>query len=39
MTGHEVAKMVPNEVIEYIAKKCEKNVRHMEGPITRIYAY
>ena len=39
MTGHEVAKMVPNEVIEYIATNCESDVRHLEGAITRLYAY
>ena len=39
MTGHEVAKMVPNEVIEYIATNCENDVRHLEGAITRLYAY
>src|SRR5574344_545754 len=39
MAGHEVAKMVPNEVIEYIATNCESDVRHLEGAITRLYAY
>ena len=39
MTEHEVAKMVPNEVIEYIATNCENDVRHLEGAITRLYAY
>ena len=31
--------MVPNEVIEYIATNCENDVRHLEGAITRLYAY
>lgn len=39
MIGHEVAKLVPNEVIEYIATNCENDVRHLEGAITRLYAY
>jgi chromosomal replication initiator protein len=39
MAGHEVAKMVPAEVIEYIATNCENDVRHLEGAITRLYAY
>ena len=39
MSGHEVAKLVKNEVIEYIANNCESDVRHLEGAITRLYAY
>ncbi len=39
MTGHEVAKLVGNDVIEYIANNCESDVRHLEGAITRLYAY
>jgi chromosomal replication initiator protein len=39
MSGHEVAKLVNNEVIEYIASNCENDVRHLEGAITRLYAY
>ncbi len=39
MAGHEVAKLVQNEVIEYIANNCESDVRHLEGAITRLYAY
>ena len=39
MAGHEVAALVNNEVIEYIASNCENDVRHLEGAITRIYAY
>lgn len=39
MSGHEVANLVNNEVIEYIATNCENDVRHLEGAITRLYAY
>ena len=39
MAGHEVASLVQNEVIEYIATNCENDVRHLEGAITRLYAY
>ncbi len=39
MSGHDVAKLVKNEVIEYIANNCESDVRHLEGAITRLYAY
>lgn len=39
MAGHEVARLVNNEVIEYIASNCENDVRHLEGAITRLYAY
>lgn len=39
MAGHEVSKLVLNEVIEYIANNCESDVRHLEGAITRLYAY
>ena len=39
MTGHEVARLVKNDVIEYIASNCENDVRHLEGAITRLYAY
>lgn len=38
MAGHEVATLVKNEVIEYIANNCESDVRHLEGCINRIYA-
>ena len=38
MSGHEVAKLVKNEVIEYIANNCESDVRHLEGAITQLYA-
>lgn len=39
MSGHEVAALVNNDVIEYIASNCENDVRHLEGAITRLYAY
>ena len=39
MMGHEVASLVQPEVIEYIATNCENDVRHLEGAITRLYAY
>ena len=39
MAGHEVANLVKNDVIEYIANNCESDVRHLEGAITRLYAY
>ncbi len=39
MSGHEVASLVNNDVIEYIASNCENDVRHLEGAITRLYAY
>ncbi|MDD4187489.1 MAG: chromosomal replication initiator protein DnaA [Bacilli bacterium] len=39
MTGHEVASLIKEEVIEYIATNCENDVRHLEGAITRLYAY
>jgi chromosomal replication initiator protein len=39
MSGMEVAKLVNNDVIEYIASNCENDVRHLEGAITRLYAY
>lgn len=37
--GHDVAKMIDEEVIEFIACSCENDVRHLEGAITRLYAY
>lgn len=39
MFGHEVANLVDDDVIEYIASNCENDVRHLEGAITRLYAY
>ena len=39
MHGHEVAHLIPKDVIEYIATNCENDVRHLESSITRLYAY
>lgn len=39
MSGHEVAELVDNEVIEYIASNSENDVRHLEGAINGLYAY
>lgn len=39
MAGHAVANMVEEEVIEYIANNSENDVRHIEGAVTRLYAY
>ena len=39
MMGHEVAEMVSDKVIEYIASNCDNDVRQLEGAITRLYAY
>lgn len=39
MAYHETAKMVDEEVIDYIAANCENDVRHIEGIVTRLYAY
>lgn len=39
MSGHDVAKLVEDEVIEYIANNSENDVRHIEGAVTRLYAY
>lgn len=39
MSGHAVASLVEDEVIEYIASNSENDVRHIEGAVTRLYAY
>lgn len=39
MSGHEVAALVMDDVIEYIASNSENDVRHIEGAVTRLYAY
>ncbi len=39
MSGHAVANLVDDEVIEYIASNSENDVRHIEGAVTRLYAY
>ncbi len=39
INGHQVAKMIDEEVIDFMAASCENDVRHLEGAITRLYAY
>lgn len=39
INGHQVAKMIDDEVIDFMACSCENDVRHLEGAITRLYAY
>lgn len=39
MSGHAVATLVDDDVIEYIAANSENDVRHIEGALTRLYAY
>ena len=39
MSGHDVAGLVSDDVIEYIAQNSENDVRHIEGAVTRLYAY
>ena len=39
MAGHAVAQLVEDDVIEYIASNSENDVRHIEGAVTRLYAY
>ena len=39
INGHDVAKKIDDDVIEFIANSCENDVRHLEGAITRLYAY
>ena len=39
MSGHAVASLVEEEVIDYIASNSENDIRHIEGAITRLYAY
>ncbi len=39
MLGHAVASLVEENVIEYIAANSENDVRHIEGAVTRLYAY
>lgn len=35
---HEVAKLIPNEVFEYIANNCDSDGRHLTGAVNRLYA-
>lgn len=39
MQGHAVAALVESEAIDYIANNSENDVRHIEGAVTRLYAY
>lgn len=39
MRGYDVAQLVGEDIIEYIACNSENDVRHIEGAITRLYAY
>lgn len=39
MSGHIVAQLVEDDVIDYIASNSENDVRHIEGAVTRLYAY
>ena len=39
MRGYDVAQLVGENIIEYIACNSENDVRHIEGAITRLYAY
>lgn len=39
ISGQDLVKNIPNEVIEYIANNLESDVRQLEGAVTRLYAY
>ncbi len=39
ISGQDLVKEIPDDVIEYIANNCESDVRQLEGAITRLYAY
>jgi chromosomal replication initiator protein len=39
ISGQDLIKTIPNEVIEYIANNLESDVRQLEGAVTRLYAY
>ena len=39
LRGQALANMVSEDVIEYIASNSENDVRHIEGAVTRLYAY
>lgn len=39
MAYHDIAELIDDEVIEYIASNSENDVRHIEGAVTRLYAY
>ena len=38
MTGHEVGKQIPDNVLDYIANNSPNDVRHLEGAINRLYS-
>lgn len=38
IAGHEAAKKIKKEVLNYIAENSPNNVRHLEGAINRLYA-
>lgn len=39
MSGLEGAKLIKDDVIEYIANNCESDVRYLEGSIRRLFAF
>ena len=39
MSGLEGAKLIKDDVIEYIANNCESDVRYLDGSIRRLFAY
>ncbi len=39
MSGLEGAKLIKEDVIEYIANNCESDVRYLEGSIRRLFAF
>ena len=39
LKGQTIENMVTDEVVDYIASNSENDVRHIEGTITRLYAY
>ena len=39
MSGLEGAKLIKEDVIEYIANNCDSDVRYLEGSISRLFAY
>lgn len=39
MSGLEGAKLIKDDIIEYIANNCESDVRYLEGSIRRLFAF
>jgi chromosomal replication initiator protein len=39
LSGHELAKPLNDEVIEFIANNCTSDVRKLEGALNRLFAY